>query len=226
MSKYSLQVPTAPSRPLSALSPAPAYARASAFLWDTLPALLVFYLLCRAFLPSLSLNPDPSMYTSPTPMWEVYSWLASMLRWAFVSWLFYALWNIGFEALYSTTPGKYLVGLRVVATSTPQSSPVQSPLGWKSAFFRFLCASFSWLTFNIGHAMGHWRADKSMLHDILCRYRVVEDPQVSLPSLPQLPRTAHRAFRVLAWVIMLLFFAYKILVFLSTLSEFLNSMAV
>lgn len=78
-----------------------------------------------------------------------------------------AIYFIGFEASrWQATPGKRLLGMIVVG-------PRGERLRWKRAAARFLAGTLNWLTFNLGHALAGWNADRRALHDLLADTRVV-----------------------------------------------------
>lgn len=78
-----------------------------------------------------------------------------------------AIYFIGFEASrWQATPGKRLLGMIVVG-------PRGERLRWQRAGARFLAGTLNWLTFNLGHALAGWNADRRALHDLLADTRVV-----------------------------------------------------
>ncbi len=81
----------------------------------------------------------------------------------------FALWCVGFEASASgATPGKRLLGLRVLAVDGTRPGPAR-------VLVRFLAAAPSWLLLHLGHAVVAWRADGRALHDLIAGTRVDGD---------------------------------------------------
>lgn len=78
-----------------------------------------------------------------------------------------AIYFICFEASrWQATPGKRLLGMIVIG-------PRGERLRWQRAAARFLAGTLNWLTFNLGHALAGWNADRRALHDLLAGTRVV-----------------------------------------------------
>lgn len=225
--KYSLEVPQSTTT-ITSCEPSPAWVRGAAFVWDCLPALTLFVILRATFLPSLALpNLDAGLanidINSSTDLSaSLLQYLLVLLHLFLVSWIGYALWNVVFEALWGTTPGKWLVGLRVVSTPNPQSCPAQEGLTWATSALRFFAAGVSWATLNVGHAMGRWRADKAMLHDLLSKTRVVVDPAVHLPILGRSRAEIQTLCAILAWVLVGAGLVYKLVVFVQTIHQLAN----
>lgn len=85
-----------------------------------------------------------------------------------------------FVARYSATPGKMLLGLRIIWLDG------QSP-SWKRALGRTLAQGASSLVFCFGYIQAAFRAEKMSPHDELCRTRVVW--KRSLPPTRSDPRS-------------------------------------
>lgn len=78
-------------------------------------------------------------------------------------------WSVAFEASpWQATPGKRLLGLRVVDADGHRPT-------LRSALLRFLTAGLSWLSLNLGHALAAVPPHLA-LHDRLSGTRVVRDP--------------------------------------------------
>lgn len=78
-----------------------------------------------------------------------------------------AAYFIGFEASpRQGTPGKWALGLRVTDAAGQR-------LTWAHAAWRFLAATPSWLTLNLGHALAAWTPERRALHDYLAGTRVL-----------------------------------------------------
>lgn len=74
---------------------------------------------------------------------------------------------IAFEASrWQATPGKRLLGLRVVAING-------RPMDARRAAARFFAGGLSWLTLNLGHALVLLRRDGRALHDLVAGTAVV-----------------------------------------------------
>ncbi|MEO6155123.1 MAG: RDD family protein [Thermomonas sp.] len=81
------------------------------------------------------------------------------------------LWSVGFESSrWQATPGKRALGLRVVAADGKK-------LTSGHALQRFLAASLSWLSLNIGHLMAALPPRHLALHDRISQTRVLREPQ-------------------------------------------------
>lgn len=87
-----------------------------------------------------------------------------------------ALWNLGGELSgWQGSPGKHLLGLRVVDASGRRAV-------FPQLFLRQLAAGLSWLTLNLGHLMA-WLPPFRSLHDRIAGTDVVVAPDVGpLPA--------------------------------------------
>jgi uncharacterized RDD family membrane protein YckC len=96
------------------------------------------------------------------------SMVISLVLYALVA----AAYFIGMESRgRHATLGKRLLGLTVVQRD-------DRPAGVGACAARFVAASLSWLTLNLGHALCAWRKDRRALHDLVAGTRVVfVDPQ-------------------------------------------------
>ena len=97
-----------------------------------------------------------------------------LLAFALLSWVYFTL----FEAsAWQATPGKRLLGLRVV------SAVDGSRLGVGRAALRQLAGVLSWLTLNLGHVWAGRKPQRRALHDHVAGARVVQsmDPGTPLP---------------------------------------------
>jgi uncharacterized RDD family membrane protein YckC len=84
-----------------------------------------------------------------------------------------ALWWCYFVVgwgLLGATPGKWLLGLRVI------DHRGRFPIGVSRAVMRLCAYSVSALTFGIGHLIMLFRRDRCALHDLLAGTRVVRRP--------------------------------------------------
>lgn len=84
---------------------------------------------------------------------------------------------ISFEAsAWQATPGKR--ALRLVVTDLHGSR-----LAIGRAGLRFLAATLSWLSLNLGHALAAWTREHRALHDYLAGSRVLlGDPEARMPT--------------------------------------------
>jgi len=86
---------------------------------------------------------------------------------------------------YQATLGKRLLGIKVTNTNG-------EPINLSQSIGRFLAASLSWVTMNLGHALAAWTPERRALHDFLAHTRVENmDP-------------AKRGIPILGWVIIAL----------------------
>ncbi len=94
---------------------------------------------------------------------------------AFAYALLSAAWNLGGElSSWQGSPGKHLLGLRVVDVSGKRATFAQ-------LFVRQLAAGLSWFTLNIGHLLAWWPPFRS-LHD-----RIADTDVVATPGAGPLP---------------------------------------
>lgn len=221
MPRYSLTAPAPPSPAIGQTWPNPsAWVRTAAFVWDALPFLVIYQLLAVISIPTpeaFHVLMDPQGYSGPLPSPEVF--MGQLLGYAFqlltlgvFVWLGYAAWHLAFEAIQGTTPGKWLVGLRVSHGRPGSPTQDQAGLGWRAPLLRFAASALSWATLNIGHALGWWRKDRAMLHDLVSNTQVIVDHDVVLAGWILSP-SHHRAACILAWVIIALVFVLHIVVF-------------
>ena len=86
---------------------------------------------------------------------------------------------------YQATLGKRLLGIKV---TNANGEPIALP----QAIGRFVAASLSWVTMNLGHALAAWTPERRALHDYLAQTRVENtDP-------------TKRGIPILGWVIIAL----------------------
>lgn len=75
-------------------------------------------------------------------------------------------WSVGFESSrWQATPGKRVLGLRVVDAAGHRPAPLR-------ILWRHLCGALSWLTLNLGHAMAALPPAHRSLHDLASATRV------------------------------------------------------
>lgn len=152
--------------------------RASAWVFDTSLALLPGSALAAVVTLPARLRLMETVPTSLDHTQQVLDYLTHLvgvlLTQGVLCLLFTALiYGIGSTVaeggFHQATWGKRLVGLRV-------ENEDGSDLTWKQAARRFAMGAASWGSLNVGHAMGGFRADRRMLHDLLSRTVVVKEP--------------------------------------------------
>lgn len=104
----------------------------------------------------------------------------------------YTAYHIVLEKHFSTTLGKFAVGIEVLYPS----------LTWSAVIGRFGACVLSWATLNLGHVMGY--PNKPTLHDRLTATQVVASSD-SFGGTPALSSFTHRVFEIvgLGWVVLL-----------------------
>lgn len=164
-------------------SPATFYQRMAAWALDALLFQVAFVIL----LPS---PPDFSQSLTPQTLQDAQNYLASLCTLGVIIFALYGLYHVLMEKTFSTTLGKFAVGLEVVY---PQ-------LTWKHVVQRFLGCVLSWLAFNIGHLM--ILKNSVALHDQLTHTRVVYSPSASFANTAALSSRSQQIALVcgLAWV--------------------------
>jgi uncharacterized RDD family membrane protein YckC len=105
--------------------------------------------------------------------------LVSLTAWSTIGYVGLAgAYFIGMEASKrQATLGKQLLGIRVTALDG-------GPPGTGRVVGRFVAASLSWLTFNLGHALAGWTREHRALHDFLAGTRVenVDPAHTAMPT--------------------------------------------
>ena len=86
---------------------------------------------------------------------------------------------------YQATLGKRMLGIKVTNADG-------APIGLPQSIGRFLAASLSWFTMNLGHALAAWTPERRALHDYVAQTRV-ENTDPSKRGIP-----------VLGWVIIVI----------------------
>ena len=165
-----------PSRPspiaggMAAVTPGGAIRRLLATLADMLAlgallalvALPVAHDIDRAALPG-SLEDVTQLLGDPAWVGRV-SGVIGM--WIALWWCYFVVgWGLA-----GATPGKWLLGLRVI------DHRGRFPVGVSRAVMRLFAYSVSSLTFGIGHLIMLFRRDRCALHDLLAGTRVVRRP--------------------------------------------------
>ena len=86
---------------------------------------------------------------------------------------------------YQATLGKRLLGIKV---TNANGEPIALP----QSIGRFVSASLSWVTMNLGHALAAWTPERRALHDYLAQTRV----ENADPTSPRMP--------ILGWLIIII----------------------
>lgn len=164
-------------------SPATFYQRTAAWALDALLFQVAFVVL----LPS---SPDFTQPLTSQTIEQAQNYLGSIFTLGLIIFALYSLYHLWMEKTFSTTLGKFAVGLEVVY---PQ-------LTWKNVIQRFLGCVLSWLVFNIGHLMIF--KNSVALHDKLSHTQVVYSPHASFANTAALSSRAHQIALVcgLGWV--------------------------
>ena len=201
-SKWAAALSSVDAQPARAPTPRPTsppggfWRRECAYVLDLIP----FQVVGHVIMAPLALDP---LNISPLTVGLLFVWsILGLVAWA--------AYHIESEARWGTTPGKYLVGLRV------ENSSAQS-LSRREAIIRFCSAGLSWLTLNVGHALAAFRSDKAMLHDMVSSTRVVHDTHVSIGGHPALSETAQQRWFIgalIAQALALLVFTIGMIVLL------------
>lgn len=164
-------------------SPATFYQRTAAWALDALLFQIAFVVL----LPS---SPDFSQSLTPQTVEQARNYLGAVFTLGLIIFALYSVYHLWMEKNFSTTLGKFAVGLEVVY---PQ-------LTWRNVIQRFLGCVLSWLAFNIGHLM--ILKNSAALHDKLSHTQVVYSPHTSFANTAALSSRVHQIALVcgLAWV--------------------------
>jgi len=99
-----------------------------------------------------------------------------------VLYVFQVIYFILFTYLAGTTPGKWLMNLRVVGADRHEKLSLTDVL-YRETIGRFLCS----LTIGIGYILAGVDKEKRGLHDILCDTRVVYEKKVKVYRVYQGP---------------------------------------
>lgn len=163
--------------------PATFYQRTAAWALDA----LLFQIAFIVFMPAA---PDFSQPFTLSTVEQAQHYLNAVLTTGLLIFLLYCAYHLLMEKAFSTTLGKFAVGLEVVY---PQ-------LTWKRVIQRFLGCILSWLAFNIGHLMIFKKS--TALHDQLSNTKVVYAPHSFFGNTPALSPLFHKVAFIfgLVWV--------------------------
>jgi uncharacterized RDD family membrane protein YckC len=93
---------------------------------------------------------------------------------------YFVLAGIYFSVMESSrhqaTVGKRMLGIKVTKTNG-------DPIALPQAVARYLAASLSWITLNLGHALVAWTPERRALHDYVASTRV-ENSDPKNPGMP------------------------------------------
>jgi uncharacterized RDD family membrane protein YckC len=96
---------------------------------------------------------------------------------AIATFIFGVAYFCGMESSkFQATVGKRMIGIKVTNMQGER-------IGFLHAFARYLAASLSWITLNLGHAISAWTKPKLALHDYIAQTRV-ENVDPSKPEIP------------------------------------------
>ena len=93
-------------------------------------------------------------------------------------------YNVFFVTRFGATPGKMLLGLRIIWTDG-------RPASWQRALARSISYLASGMALYLGFLMAAFTSEKKAMHDILCATRVVFKHSVSRAIAQQ--RSVHEA---------------------------------
>lgn len=139
--------------------------------------------------------------------------MGHFLFWSLVVFVFYAGYHLFFETLTGTTPGKYLIGLRVLSTEPQNKNSKLIRPTFPQGVVRFISAGLSWLTLNYGHVMIQMRPDRASLHDLMSHTKVVNDPKVPFDLLDwiYLDPLSTKTHQIFLWGAFLFWIAVSVL---------------
>lgn len=114
---------------------------------------------------------QPLLAQTQTLLWQTL--LFSSVAYVVLGGLYFSLME---SSPRQATLGKRLIGIKVTDTQGRR-------IGFGRALARFLAASLSWITLNLGHALAAWTPERRALHDYLAGTRVENaDPaQAQMP---------------------------------------------
>lgn len=168
---------------MAKIVPATFYQRAAAWSLDALPFQVAFVLL----LPPL---PDLASGISAPTIAQAQSYVHGVFWAGTLMFTLYTIYHLVMEKNFSSTLGKFAVGLEVV----------YQQLSWSKVVARFLGCSLSWLMLNIGHLMILKKT--YALHDQMTHTQVVYDPNFAFGNTPALAPHIHKLAQVvgLCWL--------------------------
>lgn len=161
------------SPPQPTRQPAPAGWRASAWLVDTSLALVPAWLLGQVVTSGARADWPTQIASAAQAQVYLQLWLAlalTQLAWMIAGMVtIYGVGSVLAEGgVQQATWGKRWLGLEVVDLQGRRIEHSQAAL-------RFAAGGLSWLTLNAGHAIGAFRKDRRMLHDLVARTQVIMD---------------------------------------------------
>jgi hypothetical protein len=120
---------------------------------------------------ALSQDLGPLLEKTQTLLWQTL--LFSSTAYVILGGLYFTLME---SSPQQATVGKRLIGIKVTDKQGRRLSRGR-------ALARFLAASLSWLTLNLGHALAAWTPERRALHDYIAGTRV----ENADPAQPQMP---------------------------------------
>lgn len=177
--------PRRPSAPLKSEEQVSAgfWPRAAAYGWDA----VILAALSWPFRPDIEL-------TSMTDAAALMATVTALFLFLALQWFAWVCYHIGFEILFAATPGKHLLGLRVVDLDGAPVTPFRIVL-------RFFAAGPSWVLMNFGHLMALRRPDRLTMHDLSSKTRVVQRPAADWGPWPALSPARHELFFWLSFAV-------------------------
>lgn len=140
------------------------WARVGARMVDNL--LLTVLTLVVVMLAGVPVPAPPADMMDPEMM---QTWLASLETISNLNFVIALLYTVGFLGRTGATPGRMLLGLRVVRADG-------SPIGFARAAMRFLADLLNVLTFGLSYLIVAFDPKKRALHDHICGTRVIRKP--------------------------------------------------
>jgi uncharacterized RDD family membrane protein YckC len=155
---------------LARFHPAGFWVRAAACVVDWSILFLIMAFAFQPWIEDFQRSTHELMGTSPeelardmTRVWALYK---TVFGCAGVLALIHLCYFVGCNGRFGCTPGKWVLGLRVVNLDC-------SPLGFRRAFWRYSGEVLSSLTMGIGYLMVAFNPEKRGLHDVLAGTRVI-----------------------------------------------------
>ena len=161
--------PATPLAPAASGVPAPLVLRVSAYLFDVVAVGLVVWLVSSPWGAMLQAQQDAATKT----LGEAAPDLALLMRFYATVLAFHVpvslAYHVGFNTAAGATPGKMLVGLRIVADDGTRLTFVR-------ALARFAAESVSAMPLGAGYLVALFNPSRQTLHDLIARTLVVQSP--------------------------------------------------
>ena len=101
---------------------------------------------------------------------NLHEWLWFAVHVLPINMLIAVLYSVVFIALHEATPGKRMLGLRVIRADGGR-------VGWPRVVGRYFAEQVSGIVFFAGYVMAAFDEEKRSLHDVMCDTRVVRGPR-------------------------------------------------